>query len=332
MGSFSNRRKGHGNMHGRQLLLAVFVACSAQRALAQDDIDSLLQQANSALHGAPTTPDSKKAEAGESGAPATPSGPAKGRGKRAKRPVSKSPAPDDFDSTSDGSNPAPSAPAPVTNEPVQPLTQKSLDQVLALDVQAREREKYTGVRWFMTRVGIGFDRIGTSYKFTKDDDTFTVAQRTSLMGASAEVGTITRIDRLSANSFAARGALLAGLGYYQGNVPVAREGIDNYEQNYQYQLIPFDLAIGLGFDYGSDYGFLLSYGVGTELMHQSGTGQTDTFSDMFIGDVLSATFTWHYDRELEVFLRAQKRGTGWSGSANIAGQVFAMGVGMPFRG
>ncbi len=172
-----------------------------------------------------------------------------------------------------------------------------------------------------------------NYKLIKDDDTFTNADGAALGGVSLEFAPRWRMGFLSkgiAETFF--GASLAS-GYFQNDVSVQRSGIQPSLQQYKYQLFPADLSAQIGVDLWGKVGAYLSYGLGAEILHQTGNGLTDSVTDVFYGEVATFGVFGNITRSLQLFINFKARGPKvFIRRSTISGNMILAGISIAVTG
>lgn len=237
-----------------------------------------------------------------------------------------------------------------TPQKLVPLTVPNIGEVLALDQQAAERERLRRKSLISAQIGAGMDQLHGAYTVSKDDDTFSLHSAQTLTGIQADVqsewpitigGLAAPTTAESLNQTPWRPSLLVGVGFgiFQGQVEIARRGVENYDDRNDYQLIPLHAMIGLGSAFYGHWLLSTTYGFAADVVRQLGRGQTDTYTELFTGDVFALGAGYRFDTGVDLVLRLQERGTPLmrvgskeSTASRVAGRVLTIGVGMPVAG
>lgn len=220
---------------------------------------------------------------------------------------------------------------------LRPIDPARVSEILALDLQAQERERMTKSHRVSGRIGFAVDQIPAVYQVEKDDDTFTVYAPTSLKGVSLEGNRNVPIGSNMGSGFL-RGATFfgvsAGIAALQGSAIVQRKGIEDDLHSYDYQVFPVDGGLNFGWMTESQFSLWISAGYAADIVRQLGTGQTDTFTATFSGETAGMGAAWRSDAGYEVFANLRQRGVVGSTSkeptrSRIAGRMITFGVGCP---
>ncbi len=246
---------------------------------------------------------------------------------------------------------APSTPqAEATNEskddkkieqaPLAPIDPARVSEILALDIQAKEREKIVHSRGVSARIGYLYDVIPAVYQVAKDDDTFTFSSATSLKGVGIETTASSPItEAFGTGNFRgfANWGLGVGAGILQGNAAINRRGITDEDVTYPYQLYPIDGSLSIGWTSNAGFNLWVAGGYAADIVRQLGKGQTDTFTAVFTGETFSIGAGWKGQWGYEVFTQYRQRGVFGSSDkepkrSRIAGRMISVGVGVPISG
>lgn len=303
---------------------------------ADESLDSLLNEANRALGKPSKSGNSSESKVDDSSQTQSP------KPKHKIKNTSK---------TKEETSTAPSAsmtsPEKPANESLKPLDSESVTQILALDLQAKERERITRTRGLSVRIGYANDRIPAVYEVEKDDDTFTMNDSASLNGASLDALVQAPIQSLGQDrgfEGAPFWGITVGAGLVQGPIQISRRGVFNEDRTYPYQVVTTDggLALGWGSNLGasesSGYQLWLTGGYGADIIRQMGDGQYDTFSEVFHGQVLSFGTSWRSNGGYELYLQLKQRGQfSFDGKSEptrtrVAGRMIMVGFGMLISG
>lgn len=312
-------------------MIAVFSLFTANPAFAADDLDQLLHEADRALGHKKDGPESQ-----------TQTNPAETipDGKTSKKTLPKTNRRSETKSTrnvstQDNSKAADTkASEPATLTPIDPAR---VSEILALDLQAQERERISRGHHVSGRIAIAQDRIPAVYRVEKDDDTFTVDSTTSLSGVAVEASRNVPIGETMGTG-TIRGAMFfgvsAGAGALQGNVKIRRHGIEDDLKDYPYQIFPIDGGLSFGWMTDSQFSAWISGGYGADIVRQLGTGQTDTFSAIFSGETLGIGASWRSGAGYELFGHIKQRGVIGMNSkeptpSHLAGRMILLGMGFP---
>jgi hypothetical protein len=303
----------------------------------QERIDDLLDEANRALGGSSTSQKDKekKSKTKDMDAkPARKSTPQKAR-PADKSPASGAPA---TGGATDGAKPEEAA--------LKPIDVERVTEILALDLQAQERERVTRGRGIQVRLGLGYDRVPPVYSVEKDDDTFRIDETAVFTGVIVEAAAQVPIMSWMRDA-APRGApfwgLTAGAGFLQGKPRVSRRGVTNQDRTYPYQVVAADGGLAFGWSSNlakpgsAGYQIWLSGGYGADIIRQKGDGHYDTFTEVFHGETAALGASWRSDENYEIFSQIRQRGrpnaeARGATHSKLAGVVILIGLGMPISG
>ena len=310
-------------------------------AAEDESIDALLNEANRALGGSSKGP--KPSEADENGRQSAGATETSKKTKSKPRVNTKPKLQEEAVTSPSGANTGPTTPEDTT---LKPLDAERVSQILALDLQAQERERVTRSRSLGVRLGLAQDRIPAVYEVEKDDDTFRMGEQAQLNGAALEATAVVPIHFLG-REMGLEGApfwgLTAGAGILQGDVHIIRRGVTNENRVYPYQVMTTDggLSVGwasnLGKSTSAGYQIWLSAGYGADIMRQKGDGQYDTFSEVFHGNTFAIGSSWRSQTSYELYLQVRQRGRFNAESkgptrTKLAGRMITLGFGVPISG
>ena len=309
-------------------LLTASLMSGAASSRAEESIDSLLNRADHALGPAPASPSDSQEQA-------APKKKAAGKAKKSAARTSTLPK-DEAASPAEG----PAAPTATAERPLTPIDPARVSEILAIDQQARERERLARGANLIARIGLSRDAVPGVYQTEKDDDTFTVADTMVLAGPTLDVATHARFGASDAG-IGANGAfywgLNAGAGYLQGSADVSRRGIQNESNSYVYEALPFDAAASLGWQTATAWQIWVSAGYGMDIVRQVGNGETDSFTSVFAGETLAVGLSKRFGPTYEAFLQYRQRGLQNAidkapTRSRLAGRVITAGLGVPISG
>ena len=311
-------------------LVSFLFANSSTRVLCEENLDALLRDADRALGGSSNS----KAERQDSDASSNASTEGKATKSASKKSRSKTAAklPSSSEDKSNAQPIKPTEPAALT-----PIDPARVSEILAIDIQAQERERLATGQKVSIRMGYANDRIPAVYQAEKDDDTFTVVAPASLKGISIEGTRVAPISpEFGAGIF--RGSFFwgatASAAAVQGQVEVQRSGIEAERTTYDYQIFPVDGSLNLGWKFSSNLSLWMGLGYGFDVVRQLGVGETDTFTEVFSGEVGNIGTSWRSESGYEIFATVRQRGVRNQSSSNptttrIAGRMVSVGVGYP---
>lgn len=303
----------------------------------QERIDDLLEEANRALGGTSTPNKDKEKKSKTKDSDTTPArkSPSRKASPAEKAPASGGPA---TGSATEGAKPEDSA--------LKPIDVERVSEILALDLQAQERERVTRGRGIQVRLGLGYDRIPPVYAVEKDDDTFKIDEPAVLTGLAVEAAAQVPIMSWMRDS-APRGApfwgLTAGAGFLQGKPHVSRRGVTNEDRTYPYQVVTTDGGLAFGWSSNlakagsAGYQVWLSAGYGADIIRQKGDGHYDTFTEVFHGETVALGASWRSEENYEIFSQIRQRGRPNAEAlgptqSKLAGLMISLGFGMPISG
>lgn len=303
------------------IVLSLAVASSAFA----DDLDHLLQEADRAL-GNKSAPAANRSDTTHD--ETIPS--QKKSAPRQKKQAGNKTEADTTQSAKESAKPA----EPSTLTPIDPAR---VSEILALDLQAQERERIARGHRVSGRVAFAVDRLPGVYQVEKDDDKFTIDGTTSLQGVALQASRTVPIGDAKGSGLL-RGAMFFGVegsaAALQGSVLVRRTGIDDERRDYNYQIFPIDGAATFGWMTDSQFSAWLALGYGADIVRQLGYGQTDTFTALFSGETLGVGASWRSEGGYEVFGHIKQRGVIGMNSkdptqSRVAGRIMMLGVGFP---
>lgn len=309
----------------RLLFVTVILAWNQLPAMAADNLDDLLHEADRAL--------------GKSSAPTQQNNLDEAQPPRKSSPKKKVKTPEQVQQEEEKSKEDAQAKeaAAIERSTLTPIDPARVSEILALDLQAQERERMTKAHRVSGRIGFANDQIPAVYQVEKDDDTFTFDAPTSLKGISLEgnrsvpLGTNVGSGVLRGSPFF---GVSAGAAALQGSATIQRRGIEDEVRTYDYQIFPIDGAASFGWMTESQFSLWVSVGYAADIVRQLGTGQTDTFTATFTGETAGVGTAWRSESGYEVFAGLRQRGVIGSSSkeptrSRVAGRMITVGIGCP---
>jgi len=264
---------------------------------ADDDVKSLLNEAESALQApAPTV-------------------------RKKPRPVPKPKA----ESTEVES--APKAIAPETTR-VIPIDNPDLQSILSVDLAAKERERANHFPKSVVRLSAGVSWLGNGYLLEKDDDTFEKIGGGSLAGGYLQYNPSWVLNEGDVQSLSL--SIATGVGFFRGTGRMRRSGVQTGDSEYDLNLFPVDVDTGLVLSLWRKIGLQLSYGIGAEFLHQAGRGESDTTTQLFWGDSIQLALRGYFSESLEGFLSWKHRGLFLRRERGSQGELLMAGLGFQF--
>ena len=296
------------------ILICLYLYLHAAYALAGESVENLLQQANSALSGQKGSSSSDDKSAQKS---------PKKININTQKETQKNTDVQNAAKDKDTEKPQ--------KETLRAMNTAELDKILFMELEQQKKDAKPIDPQITTSLMLGVSRVESGYEFTKDDDTFKVEKNASLKGGKVGLVPSWSIsnDYLSAHNLATRSLLALEIGYLSGHLPVERSGIESGKDTYEYRVIPLDLALGLSLENNKNIGVRAFYGFGSEIVSQTGQGDSDTLSEYFMNDTLTAQAFFRLTPRAEFSFCWQKRGSGLVKFAkNSSGQVFGLGFGL----
>jgi hypothetical protein len=305
---------GWGSMKFFFMFLAVCTVNGFAESADNTDIQSLLNDADSALKEPAAKPEAAKTE-------------------KSPHKKKKKIAVNDEDSDYTPSPPLVEAPKPATPEgppKIVPIDSPDLKEILSVDLDAKARERSRRFPKSVVRLLGGMNWMGGGYTLIRGDDSFEKIDGGALAGVYVEYNPVWALGLWGPSVAEASISLSLGAGYFRGNALMRRTGVQTGDTTYPLNSTPLNVEVGPVLSLWNRVALQLGYGASGEFIHQMGEGETDTVTQLVWADTASAAIRAYLSDSFEWYVGCRYRGVSLGSNPHIHATMLMSGIGFQF--
>lgn len=230
-----------------------------------------------------------------------------------------------------------------TSQPILgPADAASVNELIKLGA-SREAQLNPNKRQHILGFAIGNADLKGTYEVTKDDDVFKAQDNSQLQAILLHYSFDLFEDSPNSSNGLKLGTVsgqnlklipLMGLnsGYLRGKVQVERSGIQSGAYEVEYSVIPAGGHIGIRTSPVGGMRVAMTYGLGMDMLLQTGKGQSDSTSGFFTTDHLNISADYSFSDAYSISLYWKSTGFTAVGDTRTKREVIALGINAQLAG